>query len=179
MRIAIDHPQTQQAHANEHGAPVFLSCCPSPTSFSHCFYFVGNGRISVVTVSLLRSLCLLNAPKCALQHQVSTSSTFGLSKNLFPAKFCVDTQCTPLLHHSSSCWRSRARNSSARRGSTLFARVDGIRDHPYITTHFPQHPASFSLSWKSIPSFGLAPLPPPPGYPDMSLLYFRISRTMS
>lgn len=105
-----------------------LSCCSSPTSFSHCFCF-GNGRVSLAAQSSNRlasplamlvqlrqnALCSINCP----------SSTFRLPNNLFLTKFCVDTQCTPLLQHSSSCWRSHARHSSARRGSTLFARVDG------------------------------------------------------
>lgn len=49
----------------------------------------------------------------------------------------------------------------------------------HITEHLPQQPASPSRSSISILSWGPFCAPLPPGYPDISLLYFRISRTMS
>ncbi len=49
-----------------------------------------------------------------------------------------------------------------------------------MTAHLPQHPESWSCPSISILSCGPLDLEPlPPGYPDMSLLYLRISRTIS
>ena len=51
---------------------------------------------------------------------------------------------------------------------------------PYMITHFPQHP--LDLSWSPISSLCVGPFMPdgaPEPYADISLLYRRISRTIS